>query len=149
MTINIATRIGHGIGRLKNVVVSRAFSAAALGVMGALAISVAAFTGTASASTADCPDPGMGVTDRVCMWKDINFGGGYFINNNPSPWTCYSVPEGYNDTISSMWNRTQYYLYYYDNGGCSGPLSSLQPGYTLSWVGSANNDRISSYRVGF
>jgi hypothetical protein len=144
MSRNIAKRSWKPVGSLKNILTRSAFSSAALGIAGALTVSLTAFTGTASAALSDCYDPGFPNT-KLCMWVDANYSGGWFAVINPPVGTCQSVATGYNDLTSSIYNRTNNTLYYYQNGGCSGYLGLVSAHTAVSYVGDAANDKISSY----
>jgi len=144
MTTNITTRAWQRLNALKHMLIRSAYGSAVLGVVGTLAITFTAFTGTASAALSDCYDPGYPHT-KLCMWIDANFSGGWFAVIDPSVGVCHSVATGYNDSISSIYNRTNSTLYYYQDGGCSGYLGVMDPHQALSYVGNAANDKISSY----
>ena len=145
MTKNITTQIWQRGSWLKKALTLRAFSGVALGIIGALVVSVTAFTGTASAAYSDCPDYAPHTT--VCMFNDLNYNGPMFWRTDPLADVCYGVPSGFNDTVSSIVNRAGYNLYYYQDAGCSGWLGNLPPFGSTGYVGAGANDKISSWRV--
>ena len=146
MLTNIITRAGQRLVTVKKVLTKRAFSTAALGIMGALAISVTAFTGTASASRdGDCPDPWP--YTRVCFWEHINYGGNFYYLNSPVPGVCYGLPAAMNDKTSSLFNRTGYYLYVFKDAGCTNSWGYYSPYGSYDWVGDFSNDLITSFKI--
>ncbi len=118
---------------------------AALGVL-----PFVAFTSSASAySMYDCP------TARFCLWNDINFQTIMISYPAKPSGTCItSMPSGWNDVASSLFNRLSQTVYIYEDVNCSGPghvdpvtsnhysadLTKVKlDGSDLNW-----NDRISS-----
>src|SRR5690242_14832251 len=144
MATCITTRAWERVSVLKKILTRSAFGSAVFGIVGALVVMLTTFTGTASAALSDCFDPGYPHT-KLCMWIDSNFSGGWFAVIDPSVGVCHSVATGYNDLTSSIYNRTDNTLYYYQDGGCSGYLGVLDPRQATSYVGNAANDKISSY----
>lgn len=148
MTTNITTRIWQGVNSLKNVLTKRVFGRATMGVVAALAVSlvsVTAFSAPAAASISDCPDPWPG--RRVCFWPDINYGGNIYYRNDPVPGICYNLPSSINDTTSSLYNRTGYYLYVFKDANCSNSWGYYSPYGAYAWVGDYSNDLITSYKI--
>jgi hypothetical protein len=79
----------------------------------------------------------------VCLYGDINGEGRY--SNVAGP-TNANVGSRMNDLTSSIWNRTSYTVCFYNDINASGPeLLRLGPGGWTGNVGSAANDKISSY----
>ncbi|MEV8638468.1 peptidase inhibitor family I36 protein [Streptosporangium sp. NPDC051023] len=79
----------------------------------------------------------------VCLYGDINGEGRY--RNEAGP-TSANVGSQMNDLTSSIWNRTSYTVCFYEHINASGSeLVRLGPDQRTSNVGSAANDKISSY----
>lgn len=88
-------------------------------------------------------------TGWVCVWENANFGGAWTRFNFTN--SCHSVPSGWNDRISSLWNRftsSGAKVTFYKDGGCTGSSNSYSPNSSYSWVGLVFNDSFSSYWIG-
>jgi hypothetical protein len=144
MLTQIITRAGQSLSTLKKVLIMRSFSAA-LGIVGALAIAVTGFTGTASASISQCQDPWPNT--RVCFWEHNNYGGNFYFRNSPLRDVCYNLPSTFNDITSSLYNRAGYRLHVFKDINCSNGWGYYEPFGAYSWVGDFSNDLISSYRL--
>ncbi len=81
------------------------------------------------------------------MWKDASYGGAMFRADDAIPGYCYYMPGGFNDAVSSLYNRTGYYLYFYEHGGCVNLMGYALPGAAVGWIGDAANDKMSAYMI--
>lgn len=104
----------------------------------------AAAASPASAQLQDCPD---GFTAHwYCFYTDVNWGGRRLQFKD----TCVGKASDWgfdNETSSWVNNNPNAYEYTYDGSGLNGAfLWSMSWGPTqASWVGAANNDRMSSW----
>ncbi|WP_433432712.1 peptidase inhibitor family I36 protein [Nonomuraea sp. CA-141351] len=79
----------------------------------------------------------------VCLYGDTNGEGRYLNTAGP---TLRNVGSRMNDLTSSIWNRTSYTVCFYEHADTWGrELVRLGPGGWTANVGSAANDKITSY----
>jgi hypothetical protein len=103
----------------------------------ATAALVSAAPAQAQAAWAEC------YSGYVCLYGDTNGQGRYLNTAGP---TNRNVGSRMNDLTTSIWNRTSYTVCFYDHADTWGSeLIRLGPGGWTNNVGSAANDRITSY----
>jgi hypothetical protein len=86
--------------------------------------------------------------DRICLYLDINYGGGA-----PGIYATGSADMSrfgphINDLTSSIWNNTTARWCAYEHANYRGLLLTIEPGprRAIGYVGAAANDKISSLR---
>lgn len=105
----------------------------------AMAASLATGTVTATAHPDDCPK------DYVCVWGDSNFNGRFHFEPGPN---LANVGPAMNDLTTSLWNRTNSTVCFYDDANYGGKLlARVAPGESRANVGTGANDRITSWKA--
>lgn len=103
--------------------------------------------GVVAAGLLASPAPAAAATDRVQVFKDVNFGGGSaWIELNDSRYSdnWFSDGSNVNDQVSSIKNDTDWGICFFKHNDDYILLFAMAPHTTKSWVGSSNNDTISS-----
>lgn len=84
----------------------------------------------------------------VCMWEHSYGGGSSIMYGYLNRYTCYTLPGGWWDRMSSLYNRLDYSVYFYSLSGCGGwsvDLGAWELRSDLS--GTGMNDEIRSFWV--
>lgn len=93
----------------------------------------------ATAMPASCP------SEWICVYDSANFGGQKFTISGGLSRYCFNLgPSGWNDRVSSVANHTGRALDLWENGCGSGWHIVVNPQSTLSYVGFANDNELSS-----
>ncbi len=95
-------------------------------------------------------------SNSICFWQDINYSGTQVGFSVPPANTCIPMVNGafsFDNRASSLVSNLNYgsIVYFYDTNNCTGGgagwiTTSAQGGF-VPWVGSALNDRISSFKI--
>jgi hypothetical protein len=110
--------------------------------------SVATFAGSlamAGSATAapSCP------SGALCIWENANYSGAatyQIIGADFASGECVRLTADWDNRISSVINKSQRSLTFFDDGSCQGSGFTLPPMAQIAELGSLN-DRISSIRV--
>jgi hypothetical protein len=135
----------HIATKIIDKVSTKQFMTFLLGVFASLLITVASFTGTASAAASDCSSSG----PIVCFWIDNNFTNLRVDYYSPGYNACHGFSSTFNDKISSLAVHSSLNMIVYQNANCSGIAKQFYAGDeipSLSWV---MNDSISSFKMTF
>jgi hypothetical protein len=116
----------------------RAVATAALILVTGTAVQLTA-AGAAHADYRDCPDR------YLCLWGDGNYTGRYRFQPEGNLFVP-NIGSAMNDLTTSIWNRTGRTVCFYDHSNYQGQLLCLNGGGSTANVGSAANDRISSFQ---
>ena len=103
--------------------------------------------GVIAAGLLAAPTPAFASGNYIQVFKDANYSGPYaWINQDDSNLTDNRFTDGtnVNDQISSIKNASDRQVCFYRHTNYVGDLFCLRPGYEWAWVGSTNNDAISS-----
>lgn len=94
----------------------------------------------AAAASGDCP------ADKFCAWENSSYTGRLMIANagdsNPN------VGSGFNDKLTSYWNRTNHYITLYFDSNYRGCMITIPPGGSSAAIPTQFNDKMTSFRVG-
>lgn len=113
-----------------------------LGIGGAVAVSAPAW---AAWTATKCPTAG-----QVCFSENTAGNGAIFRDNGPIG-ACQPMPGGWNDRVSSIWNRftsSGGYIWLYEHAGCGGSFEDWGPNTIVDDLGFVWNDRASSFCIG-
>lgn len=116
----------------------KAATAAVVTLLAGTALQVAT-AGAAQAEWKDCPDR------YVCLWGDSNYAGRYRFQPEHDLFVS-NIGSAMNDLTTSIWNRTGRKVCFYNDINYQGQLLCLDAGGSTANVGSAANDRISSFQ---
>jgi len=114
-----------------------------------IAVAAVVGLGTVAAGLLVNPSPAAAASTTVYLWQDINFTGysvaHYTWDSNFSGET-YSGggAPGLNDSVSSIWNTSDYRECFYRDANFSGLVLTVNAGQQVLWVGAGANDNISS-----
>ena len=100
----------------------------------------------ASAAWSDCDAVGW-----MCMWVDAYGNGNVIRYWQPTHWQCYTLPGAWWDTVSSIWNRSQFNMEFHtgaDCGGYDGNVFYVTSGNSIGdLAGTGRNDEVRSFYV--
>ncbi|KAH6682674.1 hypothetical protein B0J14DRAFT_574134 [Halenospora varia] len=82
------------------------------------------------------------IAGLVEMWVDVNFRGSKYTGSGNAG-TCYNVPSGFNDRLSSGKSKSGYKCTVWNNAGCGGSKYEF---HTSSSFPSFINDHASSWK---
>ena len=121
------------------ILLSLAFAAAML---------LPGFSGQKASANSDCQDN----SAEICFYQNINYGPQVYIYPGIGVNICTPMDVGNNQASAIKAFAVEsdaVSVAYYDAGNCTGSyiVSGAKHGAGWSWIGSAWNDRISSYKI--
>lgn len=75
--------------------------------------------GTAAPASASTTDPASCVWNNACLWEHVGGQGARIAYGGNMYGTCFNMPAGWNDRVSSVRNDITYSIRLYVNANCS------------------------------
>jgi hypothetical protein len=86
----------------------------------------------------------------VCF-SEHTYGNGVIFRDNGPIGACQPMPPGWNDRVSSIWNRFMSaggHVWLYEHSGCGGDFENWGPNTIVDDIGFWWNDEASSFCIG-